>query len=104
MNRLALEIVGGVAAVVLLALLLGSQQAVGRLNDELTACGKAKAALASQIKSKAIEEGQAHEREIENHLAACRDAYDAGAKRLRDDRAISAGRYLPGVGAGHAGR
>jgi hypothetical protein len=55
-------------------------------------------ALTKQIKAQAKDEGKRYEKTEAEHLAACRSAYDAGARKLRDDKQIAAGRYLPKSG------
>lgn len=104
MNRVGLEVAGAVIGVVLLFLFIQAERANGKLTDQLKVCGQANGQLTAKIKSNAVEEGKLNEQLEARHLADCRDAYDAGAKRLRDDKAIAAGRYLPGAGAGKAGR
>lgn len=68
-------------------------------NKALKACKDQSAALVAQIHAQAVEEGKRYEKTEADHLAACHDAYVAGAKRLRDDKAIAAGRYVPKSGS-----
>lgn len=104
MNRLIAEIGGAAVAVLLFVLLLNSQGTIGRLKDQLATCGRARDAAVQQIKDNAIEEGKRYAALEAQHLGNCRDAYDAGAKRLPDNQAVSAGRYVPRSGASPAHR
>lgn len=108
MQRLGYEIIGIVVATAMcMGLGLGlmrAEQANGKLHLQLDQCAGANKALTQQIKAAAVAGGQGYEKTEADHQAACRDAYDAGARSVSDAAAIGAGRYMPGGRAGQAGR
>lgn len=77
---------------------------IGDLRSARDESNRKVAALTAQIKDQAKQEGQRYAEEEARWRAQCGAAYDAGARRLRDDAAVTAGRYMPRGGSGSAGR
>lgn len=71
---------------------------LAQARKDLKACSDRTTTLEKQIKSQAIEEGKRYADAEEKARAQCAAAFDAGARKLRDDKAIAAGRYVPKSG------
>jgi hypothetical protein len=90
----------GLAVVVLAFVAMGSSlmranSKIATLTSDLHDCSDNAKKLENQIKDTAVEEGKRYEAVEAQWRAQCGAAYDAGAKRLRDDQAVAAGRYMP---------
>lgn len=85
--------------------LADAKTTIRTLEGEVAACGQRAAALEKQVKDTAEKEGKNYEAVEAKWRAQCGAAYDAGAKRLRNDAAaVAAGRYVPKPRPGAPGR